>query len=167
MPRDAEPTIMRPPLVLLALLTVAGCRAPSDRTDPHQDAPEVVAAALADPAFEWTTAATPHFHLHAPTGSLAAGRLDAVGREAERARADVLARLGERDSAEPAAEPTEVFVVESRGQMEALVGQPAGGWTETDANAVFVTYDRDGGAAYRHELGHLYSWRRWGDPAGS
>lgn len=156
---------MRPsptPFFLLALLTIAGCRAPSDRTNPHQDAPEIVAAALANPAFEWETAATPHFHLHAPTGSLAASRFDAVGRELERARAGVLARLNEQDSAEP----TEVFIVDSREQMQPLVGQPAGGWTETDANAVFFTYSGDGEPAYRHELGHLYSWRRWGDPAG-
>ncbi len=155
---------MRPsllPRALLVLLAVAACRAPSDSADPHQEAPEIVAAALANPAFAWKAAATPHFHLHASTGSLAADGFDAVGRAIERARADVLARLNEQDAAERA----EVFIVETREQMQLLVGQPAGGHTEPGANALFFTYSDDGAPAYRHELGHLYSWRRWGRPA--
>jgi hypothetical protein len=45
-----------------------------------------------------------------------------------------------------------------------MVGQPAGGWTEPDANAVFAAVADSALPALRHELGHLYSHRLWGYP---
>ncbi len=148
-------------LTLLAvLLAPFGCR--SAREAPPRPAPaEIVRAALANPAFRWQTRETEAFRIHAAEGSHAAARLDTVGRALAEAAAVVRARLG----AEEVAGRVEVFVVDSREQMAPLVGLPAGGWPDTRANAAFFVHGPEGASPYRHELGHLVSWRAWGDPA--
>jgi hypothetical protein len=127
------------------------------------DSPEIVRAALVHPGFRWQTRETARFRLHVAEGSYAAARVDTVGRALAQAWEDVSARLGARGEPEP--ERVDAFVVEDRDQIAELVGQPAGGWSDTRANAAFFVYNGEGAPPYRHELGHLVSWRRWGDPA--
>lgn len=148
-------------LLLAAFLGLSGCRSTEEMPEPHTVPPEIVRAALANPAFRWQTREIPGFRLHVPQGSYAASRADTVSRTLEQAWEEVSARLSTRG----APETVEAFVVEDREQIAALVGQPAGGWSDTRANAAFFVYNADGAPPYRHELGHLLSWRQWGDPA--
>lgn len=153
---------MRPLVTALVLLVAAvGCRSAEEAPPPQPDPPEIVRAALDHPDFRWRTRETPGFRIHAAEGSHAAARMDTLSQALARASADVRTRLG----VEGAAERTEVFFVGSRDQMAPLVGQPAGGWSAPPANAAFFVHTPDGASPYRHELGHLLSWRRWGDPA--
>ena len=113
--------------------------------------------------FRWHTAESAHFRLHADSGSWAAERLDSLGLAAENARSAVLAALGEPvDSIEP---KPELFFLDGPDDFRALVGQPAGGWTEPRENTVLVGASPTAAPALRHELAHLYSHRRWGPPA--
>lgn len=57
-----------------------------------------------------------------------------------------------------------LFLVRDREDVRQLVGQPAGGWTEPDANAVLAAVSDAVSPPLRHELGHLYSHRLWGPP---
>lgn len=152
-----------PALLLVLLLAPAGCGRAGERPGRPPEQPEVVRAALAHPAFRWRTHETPRFRIHVPEGSHAATRLDTVSRALAQAAADVGARLG----IEAAGDRADVFFVDSREQMASLVGQPAGGWSDARANAAFFVHDAEGASPYRHELGHLRSWRAWGDPAAS
>lgn len=148
------------PILLAVLLASSGCRSAEEAPAPQQATAEIVRAALAHPDFRWQTHETAGFRVHAAEGSHAAARIDTVSRALAEAAADVRERLG----AEGVAERAEVFFVDSREQMAPLVGQPAGGWSDTRANAAFFVHSPDGASPYRHELGHLVSWREWGDP---
>jgi hypothetical protein len=117
---------------------------------------------LGTTGFRWHTAESAHFRLHADSGSWAAERLDSLGLAAESARSAVLAALGEPvDSVEP---KPEIFFLDGPDDFRALVGQPAGGWTEPRANTVLLGASPTAAPPLRHELAHLYSHRRWGPP---
>ncbi|HEX9950662.1 MAG TPA: hypothetical protein VGB53_02760 [Rubricoccaceae bacterium] len=147
--------------LLAVLLASAGCRSTEEAPAEGPGPPEIVRAALAHPGFRWQTRTAPHFLLHVPEGSYASTRVDTVSRALAQAWDDVSTRL----SIDGEPERVEAFVVEDRNEIAALVGQPAGGWSDTRANAAFFVYNAEGAPPYRHELGHLLSWRRWGDPA--
>jgi hypothetical protein len=144
------------------MLLVGACAGQSGRED--ATAP-FVRSVLEHESFSWESRTTDRFALHAVAGSWAAEHLDSLGAVAHAARRDVLTRLGEGD--QPNEDPTHLFLLRGREDFARLVGQPAGGWTEPEANAILLTAVADGGSPFRHELGHLYSHRRWGAPAGA
>jgi hypothetical protein len=113
----------------------------------------------------WRTVTTQHFIVHGVVDSYAGDHLTSLGERAERARDFVLGRMG---AANTEAHPrTHLFLVRGPDDMRALVGQPAGGWTEPEANAVLAAVGEGAPPALRHELGHLYSHRLWGRPHGT
>ncbi|HEX7240044.1 MAG TPA: hypothetical protein VF263_07245 [Longimicrobiaceae bacterium] len=144
-------------LLLLLACAAPGCRAPGRGADPAAHPPGAVRDALADPGRRWVSADTPHFHLHAPRGSHAAPRLRRLGAEAERARSAGLALLGARDGPR-----MELVFVDGRAEMARYVGRPVGGMGIVEQDAAFFVHDPAHGAALRHEVMHVLSWRIWG-----
>lgn len=113
----------------------------------------------------WRTVTTQHFIVHGVVDSYTGDHLTSLGNYAERAREFVLSRIGAADT--EAHPRTYVFLVRGPDDFRALVGQPAGGWTEPDANAVLAAVSEEAPPALRHELGHLFSHRLWGRPHGT
>jgi hypothetical protein len=114
------------------------------------------------PGVAWRVDTTDHFVVRGIVASYAGHNLGSLAGAVERARGSVLRQLGESDQAEGAR--AHVFLVRRRDDIRELVGQPAGGWTEPDANAVLAAVHDSVPPPLRHELGHLYSHRRWGAP---
>jgi hypothetical protein len=117
---------------------------------------------LGYPGIEWRSVTTEHFVVHGMAGAYPGDNVPALAEAAERAREHVLRRLGEPEAAEP--RRPHVFLVRGPEDFRELVGQPAGGWTEPEANAVLAAVSEAAAPALRHELGHLYSHRLWGRP---
>lgn len=110
----------------------------------------------------WKTETTTHFVVYGVEGSFAAARLGALAETAQQARSVVLDQLGESEAgAEPRAH---IFLVRGPDDLRTLVGQPAGGWAEPDANAILAVATDSTPPPLRHELAHLYSHRLWGRP---
>lgn len=115
------------------------------------------------PSFIWEKLETENYMIYVPKDSgLSLGQL---GTKVEESGKKVLQLLQEENQIESGGKPV-LFYLETRDQMKQLVGQPAGGWTETRQNTIFVVQNDEVPAPLRHEFGHLYSWRTWGKPAG-
>jgi hypothetical protein len=118
-------------------------------------------AALDHPAFTWIRADAPHLRIHFLADSHAAFRRDSLRSLTERARAHDLALLGaERFDAD-----IDVFFVESRAQMDSLVGFPVTGFAHREARAVFLVNNPDWRSFERHELMHVLAHHVWGPAA--
>jgi hypothetical protein len=80
-----------------------------------------------------------------------------------RARMDVLALLDEPWSADTVL--ATVFILGSRADMQGLTGRPLAGFVQQgEATALFV-WAPGYRAPLRHELAHLYTFQRWGQPS--
>jgi hypothetical protein len=153
----------------LAALAVAGGMSCSgapqgSAADADADHP-FVDRVLSHPGIEWRAVTTEHFVVHGIAGAWAGDHVASLATHAERARIFVLRRIGEDGvRSQPRAH---VFLVRGPDDFRALVGQPAGGWTEPAANAVLAAVGEQAPPPLRHELGHLYSHRLWGPPHGA
>jgi hypothetical protein len=58
-----------------------------------------------------------------------------------------------------------LFVLESRGAMQRLMGRPLAGFVQPGEATAFFVWTPDYRAPLRHELAHLYTFERWGRPA--
>ncbi|MFN0179598.1 MAG: hypothetical protein ACKVZ0_12440 [Gemmatimonadales bacterium] len=63
--------------------------------------------------------------------------------------------------------PLDVFFVESRDDMSALIGGRATGFAHRAARAVFLVTNSTWRAFERHEVMHVVAWHAWGPPAAS
>jgi hypothetical protein len=127
------------------------------------DAPSAEAQRILDDArFGWVTIASPHARIHFLPSSYAAAHEDTLAARVEGARSAVLDRLGIGDY-----ETTlDVFYVDSRQDMNDLVGRPVTGFAYyRDAAIVLVLNDR-WRAFERHELTHFVTYDTWPDGAG-
>lgn len=59
----------------------------------------------------------------------------------------------------------DVFVIETRAQMETLTGMPITGFAHRDARAVFLVTNREWRSFERHELMHVLAHHVWGPAA--
>jgi len=156
-------------VILISAITLhlAACtRGGPDET--HKSAPFVTSYALGETArayldsssFAWQVAESTHMRIYVPTGSAVASHLPDLIDSVEAARTAVLRILGEEDrQGEP---KLAVFLVDTREDMQRLVGRPYGGLaTPGELTAAFVA-----GPGYRpffrHELTHAYASVRWG-----
>lgn len=151
---------------IVAVLLVLGCAPEVDDVQAREDQGPVsafVSNLLADSARRWVTVKRDGFGVHALSGSYAESHLNQLADRSEDAREEVLARLDEPDqSGDP---NVHIFFLAGPEDFVSIVGQPAGGWTMPDASAVLVAASDTISPPLRHELGHLYSHRRWGQPA--
>lgn len=118
--------------------------------------------ALSDPGISWASEKSENFLFYAPEGSYAAERFPELVKKAEAARRLVMERLQEVKQEDP---PALVFL-DSRAQLKKFGKIAAGGRAVVEENGIFYVLNDSTEAPLQHELGHLFSWRSWGDPAG-
>jgi hypothetical protein len=122
-------------------------------------APEgLAAAALADERFTWLHEETPGFRVYFLADSYPARHQDSLTARLPEALTHARHLLG----VEPAPGPIDLFFVESRPQMEALVGGRATGFAQPSARAVFLMTNPEWRAFERHEIMHVVAVQSWG-----
>lgn len=111
--------------------------------------------------FHWINRTAPGVRVHFLAGSYPALHQDGLIRRVLAARDADLALLGG-----PAYDRTlDVFFVESRPQLQSLIGQRATGFAQLDSAAVFLVTNPDWRAFERHEIMHILATAAWGRPA--
>jgi predicted enzyme related to lactoylglutathione lyase len=148
---------LRNSIVCFTLLL--GCSAPSPSSDDSPEAQRI----LDDPRYEWITIETPNTRVHLPVGSFAAMNRGLLPARAEEARSTVLNRLNEPDFPST----LHLFYVDSRADMEQLVGIPVTGFAYFDDQAVVLVFNSTWRSFERHELTHVVTLGTWPDPAGA
>jgi hypothetical protein len=152
-------------LFVLVLVVAAGaCRRGGSGGRAEPVAPdtlgETARSYLADSSFVWQVTRSAHTQIYVPAGSAVAARLPDLVDSLETARAAALAIVGEGER--PGEPRVAVFLVDTREDMQRLIGHPYGGLaTIGELTAAFVA-----GPGYhpffRHELTHVYAAVRWG-----
>lgn len=116
---------------------------------------------LDEPGARWERLVRDRVRLYAPRGSRAAARLEAFASEAKDAVFElaVLLQL-------PAVytEPVDLFFVDSRRDMQRLIGASPNGFSDPVSRTAVLVVDSTGYSPVRHELTHILSWRAWGPP---
>ena len=120
-------------------------------------------AALDNPAFDWVKQDTSHLRLYFLANSHPASHKEELARRCETAHHDLLALLG----VDRSDDVIDVFFIESRDQMDALVGVPVTGFAERDARAVFLVTNAEWRAFERHEIMHVLAHHAWGPASGA
>jgi len=133
----------------------------------------VAARVVAAAGFSWRAIDLPHrgLRLYIQQGTVAAAAPRGLTESVVRAQTDVLALLGEplilpRPSANLPADPAALFFLGSRDDMRRLTGRPLAGFVQPGEATAFFVWAPDYRAPLRHELAHLYTFQRWGLPAG-
>ena len=138
---------MRYPLVALLCAAPLAAQAPAG----------LARAALDNPAFTWLHVPTRELRLYFLADSYPAMHRDSLATLAAAGRARGLRLLGVEDCP-----PIDVFFIETRAQMDALVGLPVTGFAQRDARAVFLVTNPEWRAFERHELMHVLAHHVWG-----
>jgi hypothetical protein len=81
-------------------------------------------------------------------------------RSMEKSVKEVLDLLEEYESAET----LNVFYVESRAEMESLIGRPVTGFSAWGVNTIFLVVNSDWRSFEKHEFTHIVTMGRWGYP---
>ena len=133
---------------------------PSQPANPPQGLGQ---AAIDNAAFEWIKRDTANLRLYFLAGSYAAAHQDDLAQRAEAAHRDNLRLLG----VERFDDVIDVFFIESRAQMDSLVGVPVTGLADRDARAVFLVTNPGWRSFERHEIMHVLAHHVWGPASGA
>lgn len=139
---------------------------PTAAPDPVRQAPDTMApaglaaSALGDTGLAWQHRRVAGFRVHFLEGSYAARHQDSLLARlpAARRRAEALLRVA------PLMGLMDVFFVDTRDQMNRLVGGRATGFAQPSARAVFLV-NPTWRAFERDEIMHVVAWHAWGRPA--
>ena len=127
-----------------------------------QDAPAgLAAAALNNPDFTWIDRNVPGFRVHFLADSYPARHADSLLQRLPLA----LDHARQLLDLESSATPIDLFFIESRPQMEALIGGRATGFAQPSARAVFLMTNSDWRAFEKHEIMHVVAYQGWGQIA--
>lgn len=107
----------------------------------------------------WRTRDIAYGHLHFYESSWAARTQREIALATDSARIGSLAFLEVQDTL-----PIEVFFVDSRQEMQRLVGQPIGGMVQSGERSAILVYNATYTPFLQHEITHLYSHNHWGSP---
>jgi hypothetical protein len=107
----------------------------------------------------WPSYEAPTGHIHFRSGSHTARTTNSISHAVDSARSVVLGFLQLRDT-----QPIEVFFVDSREQMQQLVGRPLGGMVQSGERTALLVYNESYTPFLVHELTHLYTHHHWGQP---
>lgn len=162
--------VRKVPVQLLVSVVAVACV----RADPTPRPSGPVAARVFDAAgFRWRAVDLPHrgLRLYIQRGTAADADLRALTDSVLRAQTHVLTLLAEplvtpgpvpNDLAGRV--PAALFVLGSRADMERLTGRPLAGFVQPGEATAFFVWTSGFRAPLRHELAHLYSFQRWGQP---
>lgn len=136
-------------------------RAGDHATDTAQAPAGLAAAALGNQRFSWLTRSVPGFRVYFQAGSYGARHQDSLLARLPSSLAHARTLL---DTRAPAG-PIDLFFVETRDDMAALVGGPANGFAHQAARAVFLVTNPAWRAFERHEVTHIVAFHAWGAAA--
>lgn len=118
--------------------------------------------ALDHPGFRWIPRSAPPFQVYFLSGSYSATRQDSLIARLQSAQENAFELLGlSRDTTQ-----LQVFFLETRLQMETLLGRRATGFAEPTSGTVLLMTNADWRAFERHEVMHVVAERNWGPAAG-
>jgi hypothetical protein len=124
-----------------------------------QDQPTGLAvAALANADFHWIHRETPGFRVYFLADSYPARHQDSLLQRLPAALANARQLL----SVQSTPTPIDLFFVESRPQMEALIGGRATGFAQPSARAVFIMTNPEWRGFERHEIMHVVAAQAMG-----
>lgn len=126
-----------------------------------QDPAGLAADALTHPDFTWIHRSAPGFRIHFLAGTYPASHQDSLIARVVAAKLHALSVLG----AESFDQALDVLFVETRTQMEALIGARATGFADMEGRAVFLMTNPEWRAFERHEIMHVLARQLWGPPA--
>lgn len=145
-------------LVWLLAATVIGQSGSAAAQDPAG----LARAALENPRFDWTAPVSASgLRVYFLPDSYPWQHRDSLIELTERGRRHGLGLLG----AERFDPPIDVFFIESRAQMDSLVGAPVTGFAHRDARAIFLVTNPTWRSFERHELMHVLVHHLWGPAA--
>ncbi len=121
----------------------------------------MISSALSSDEIAWDTYNSENFSLYAPEGSYAADKLPELADKAETARQLVMERL----QVVKQEQAPQLIFLETGEHMMKFAGIATGGKAVIEENGIFYLLKEDVHPPLQHELGHLYSWRSWGEPA--
>lgn len=126
-----------------------------------QENDPLVDRALANPEFAWRSIAADGVRLYYQPDSFAERHRVMLMRSAQGALAKGRGFLGvEADDRE-----LRVVYVDDRAQMKQLIGQTYAGLADVNSYGVFLVCNADWRSFDTHEIAHILTLDRWGDPA--
>lgn len=115
--------------------------------------------ALNELDFDWELHESNSYKIYTLKNSFASKNIQHTQIYAE----DALLEVSERISLEFKEQiKINLLLLEDRGQMEKTTGWAARGWTEAKENLIILVQNEESNGAFKHELGHLFSWKTWG-----
>ncbi|MFC1484495.1 hypothetical protein ACFL5M_02225 [Candidatus Neomarinimicrobiota bacterium] len=130
---------------------------------PSLSAQDMVQRTLDDATFHWLSSEAQGVRIYYQQDSFADKHRQMLLRSAATAVAEALEYLGI-----PAYDRTlRVFYLNSRAEMERIVGRPYTGFANWGADAVFVVVNPDWRSFEKHEITHVLAMDIWGSPAPS
>jgi hypothetical protein len=121
----------------------------------------LAAAALANPLFTWIRREAPGFRVYFVADSYAASHQDSLLARLPPALDHARSLIGA-----PALDgPIDLFYLESRAQMTAIIGGRATGFAQASTRTVLLVTNPEWRGFERHEIMHVVSEQTWGRPA--
>jgi hypothetical protein len=146
--------MMRRSFILVLLAFSASSRLPAQAPAPMG----LAASAAVNPAYTWVKRFHMGFRAYFLADSYPAQHQDSL-----LARLPAAARHAERLlGLAPRPDTIDVFFVESREQMNGLVGFPVTGFADIEGRSVFLVTNPGWRAFERHEIMHIVSGQAWG-----
>lgn len=146
--------LVRSQLIVVTLVLVAGV-ATAQTPDSEID------RALERKDFRWRSIAEDEVRLFYQEGSFAERHRIMLLRGARAALTAGLVFLEMADDGRQ----LRVLYVDDRGQMEKLIGRPYAGYADWSGHGVFLVCNAEWRSFDTHEISHVLSFGRWGDPA--
>ena len=134
---------------------------PSDSVSQVDEPTGLARQALANPSFTWLTVEGGSIRMHYQPGSFAAKHRAALLRSAIVSLKEALHFI----EAVEYRGPIHLFYVQSREEMEQLVGRGTTGSTEWESNSIFLVCNPEWPSFDQHEIVHAVTLNIWGLPA--
>ena len=143
------------------LLVILGLSCGPARILQPQEPAGLAASALADSSFTWIQRGIAGVRVYFLAGSYPAGHRDSLLARLPAALSHARALI----NAPPLTGPIDLFFIETRAQMTALIGGRATGFAQPSTRTVFLVTNPDWRAFERHEMMHVVAQHAWGPPA--
>lgn len=119
--------------------------------------------ALEDSTFTWRTLGRDGVAIYYQAGSFADRHRAMLLRSVSTAVGEALECLGEEEYERL----IRVFYIESREEMNRIVGQPVSGFADWTASSVFIVLNPEWRSFEKHEITHVLTMELWGRPSSS
>ena len=128
-----------------------------------QTSEDILQRVLNNKAFSWLSYSSQNIKIYYQKDSFAQQHKSMLLRSIEKSVEEVLDTLHESASERLLS----VFYVESREEMEQMIGYPVTGYAAWGVNAMFLVVNPEWRSFEKHEFAHIVTMGRWGRPAGS